>query len=310
MVLPCHVLAYSDYLIAGGENIGIQLQMDGVFVIGSYEIDGVNPSEEAGLKIGDKIIRIDGQSVSSMNDITSFLSKNREETIQIGYMRNEKEMTTLLTLKNHKTGLYLKDTISGIGTLTFIDPNTKLFGALGHEIVDSTSGKLVESHAGIIFPSTIRGIKKSGNGVPGEKNASFQPSTLLGSISENTNKGIFGVYDREVREDNLYKVANIEDIKVGDAKIRTVIEGDTVEEFDIEIKKIRNTKDNTKNIVFQITDQELLEKTGGIIQGMSGSPIIQGEYIVGAVTHVVVDDPKKGYGILITNMLEEAEKRE
>ncbi len=306
-LLPCNILAYSNYVIASGDNIGIRLNTDGIIIIGTYDIEGTDPATSAGLKVGDKIISIDGKKVTSIEGISSFLSRNSKDTVSIGYVRNGKEFKTNLTLKNKKTGLYLKDTISGIGTLTFVDPNTKRFGALGHEIVDSISGKIVESKEGTIFSSSITSITRSSDGNPGEKNATFNTSDILGQIEKNTNKGIFGEFKSTIGKNNLYKVANIEDIKLGDAKIRTVINGNKVEEYQIKIVKIKETKDNTKNLIFEIMDDTLLEKTGGIIQGMSGSPIIQDEYIVGAVTHVVVDDPTRGYGILITNMLEEAE---
>ncbi len=307
IAIPCNIAAYSDYIIAGGDNIGIKLNTDGIMIIGTYDIEGVDPASQAGLKIGDKIISINNQKVSSIDQISSILSRNSKDTVSLGYVRNGKEQVTELTLKNKKTGLYLKDSISGIGTLTFVDPNTKRFGALGHEIVDSTSGKIVESTNGNIFSSSITSITKSRDGNPGEKNASFNSSEILGEIKENTNKGIFGFYQEEIEDTNLYKVAKIEDVHLGEAKIRTVVDGTKVEEYHIQITKVGDTKDNTKNLLFEITDSTLLDKTGGIIQGMSGSPIIQGEYIVGAVTHVVVDDPTRGYGILITNMLEEAE---
>lgn len=306
-IIPCNIFAYSDYIIASGDNIGIKLNTDGIIIIGTYDINKVSPASQAGLQVGDKIVSINGKEVSSIQEISSILSRNSIDTISIGYVRNGKEFNTQLTLKDKKTGLYLKDTISGIGTLTFVDPNTKRFGALGHEIVDSTSGKIVESKSGSIFSSSISSITKSRDGTPGEKNASFNTSDILGQIKKNTNKGIFGNYQSKIEDTKLYKVAGIEEIKLGEAKIKTVIKDNEVEEYQIKIVKIQDTKDNTKNIIFEITDKALLEKTGGIIQGMSGSPIVQNEYIVGAVTHVVVDDPTRGYGILITNMLEEAE---
>lgn len=307
IAIPCNIAAYSDYIIASGDNIGIKLNTEGIQIIGTYDIEGVDPASNAGLKIGDKIVSIDNNKVISIDNISSILSRNNKSIISIGYVRNGKEYMTELTLKNKKTGLYLKDSVSGIGTLTFVDPNTKRFGALGHEIVDSSSGKIVESKDGDIFSSSISSITKSRDGNPGEKNATFNTSDIIGEIKKNTNKGIFGFYQEDIEEKHLYKVAHVENVKLGSAKIRTVVSGNKVEEYDIKITKVQETKDHTKNILFEITDSNLLEKTGGIIQGMSGSPIVQGEYIVGAVTHVVVDDPTRGYGILITNMLEEAE---
>ena len=181
-----------------------------------------------------------------------------------------------------------------------------MFGVLGHEITDS-NGNIFISKKGSIFDSKVVGITRSTNGNPGEKNAILYNDNINGTILENTNKGIFGTYTNDIISDKLYKVATIDDVKLGNAKILTVIDNTDIEEFNINILSVRNTKNNLKNIEFEITDNYLIEKTGGIVQGMSGSPIIQGEYIIGAVTHVVVDDPKRGYGILIVNMLEEAE---
>jgi len=305
--IPCNALAYSDYIIASGNNIGIKLETNGIIIVGTYDINGKDPATDAGLKAGDIIISLNNNNVKGIDDFTNFISNNRENSITIGYIRDGIESKTVLNLIDKKTGLYLKDTISGIGTLTFIDPNTKKFGALGHEIVNSISGEIVNASNGDIFTSSITGIIPSRDGNPGEKNASFNSNNVIGNIEENTNKGVFGTYSIEIKENKLYKVADIDDIKLGTAKIKTVLEGTEVNEYDINIISIKETKDKTKNIVFEITDKDLLEETGGIIQGMSGSPIVQGEYIIGAVTHVVVNDPSKGYGILITNMLEEAE---
>jgi stage IV sporulation protein B len=307
IALPNCVFAYSDYIIASGDNIGIKLKTNGVLIIGTYDVNGKDPALEAGLKIGDRVIKVNNRTVSSIDDITSYISSNRNSSIKIGYIRDSREYSTTLILENNKTGLYLKDTISGIGTLTFIDPTTKKFGALGHEITDSTSGKLVDAISGEIFESSIISITPSRGGTPGEKNASFNSSEIVGSIYENTNKGIFGTYDDTINTSKLYKVAKLDEVKTGEAKIKTVISGTEVKEYSINILRVTATNDKTINIVFEITDKDLMAKTGGIVQGMSGSPIIQNGYIIGAVTHVVVDDPSKGYGILITNMLEEAE---
>ena len=166
--------------------------------------------------------------------------------------------------------------------------------------------KILEVKDGKLYNSTVTAIEPSRDGNPGEKNAVFKEKTI-GNIKENTNKGIFGTYNEQIPEKKLYKVAHPKEIKTGSAKILTVLEDEKIEEYTINILKISDTKEKTKNLLFEITDEKLLEKTGGIIQGMSGSPIIQNDYIIGAVTHVVVDNPKRGYGIFITNMLEEAE---
>lgn len=310
-IIPQTILAYSDKIIASGETVGIKLNTDGILIVGSYEINGHNPLLDAGLKSGDIIDQINNKKVSKVEDLVEIINTCNCKNIKISYIRDKNTASTNLELYEEngtlKTGLYVKDSISGVGTLTFIDPNTKLFGVLGHEIADSTTGNIVDIRDGTIFNSSITGITRSSKGNPGEKNAILYNDKVNGTISENTKKGIFGKYTSSFDDTKLYTVASIDDIKIGDADILTVLNGNEVEKFKIKIKSVKDTRDKLKNIEFEITDPTLLEKTNGIIQGMSGSPIIQGDYIIGAVTHVVVEDPHKGYGILITNMLEEAE---
>lgn len=307
--MPLNALAYSDYIIAGGDNIGIELNASGVLVVGTYDINNYSPAQESGIMIGDTITKVNDKKVYSIEELVSNIGNN--DTVKITYERNDKEYSTNLKLIKdsdnvYKTGLYVKDSISGVGTLTFIDPNTNLFGALGHEIIEKNTGKILEIKDGTIYDSTVTSITRSSKGNPGEKNARYDKSSVQGTISENTIHGIFGNYTDQIDTTSLYKVATIDDIKLGKAYIRTVLNGNEIKEYEINITKITD-KNTIKNITFDITDPELLETTGGVVQGMSGSPIIQGEYIIGAVTHVVVDNPTKGYGILITNMLEEAE---
>lgn len=309
-IMPISILAYSDYIIAGGENVGIEIKSKGVIIVGMYEVKGKNIAKNANLKIGDTIISINNKEVNSIEDMTNIIGNNKEE-INIKYIRNNKIEETKLNLikdenNTYKTGLYIKDKIKGIGTLTYIDPSTKLFGALGHEIVEKTTGEILEVNEGNIYTSKVVSVEPSRNGIPGEKNASISDE-IIGKINENTKKGIFGKYEKQIPEKKLYKVAKLEDIKPGEAKILTVLNDNNIEEYKIEILKISNQEEKTKNLLFEITDEKLLRTTGGIVQGMSGSPIIQDDYIIGAVTHVIVDSPTKGYGILITNMLEEAE---
>lgn len=313
-IIPINALAYSDYIIAGGENIGIEIHSKGVMIVGLYQVENKYPATEAGLKIGDIITTIEGENVSSVEDMVQKINTHKNKgTIQIGYSREKQELNTHLNLYKdetgvYKTGLYVKDSITGIGTLTFVDPGNHTFGALGHEIIEKSTGRILEIKDGRIFESNVTSITPSKDGIPGEKNAEFHYEKVNGTISENTTKGIFGTYTGELEGKTKYKVATPDEVKKGSAKIRTVLEDKTIHEYEISITKIdRNAKQKTKNIVFEITDPVLLEKTGGIVQGMSGSPIIQDDLIIGAVTHVVVDNPQKGYGIFITNMLEEAE---
>ena len=310
LCIPTFASAYSDYIIVGGENIGIELKADGVMVVGFYKVNNEYIANKAGLEIGDMITAIDNQEVNSIYDLTNKI-KTSDGNITIEFKRDNTTKYIDLQLtkdanNNYKTGIYVKDSVTGIGTLTYIDPNTKLFGALGHEITDSRTGKMLVISGGSIYESKVTDIEPSSNGVPGEKNAQINLEGTQGTIYENTIKGIFGTYTDEIDNSKLYKVAKPEDIKEGKAEILTVLNDDIIEKYEIEITNI-STNQETKNISFKITDEALLEKTNGIVQGMSGSPIIQGEYIIGAVTHVVVDNPHKGYGIFITNMLEEGE---
>lgn len=311
LIIPNYALAYSDYIVAGGENIGIELNSKGVIIVGTYEVNGINPAKEANLRAGDKIIKINDKDVINIEEMLKVIeNSNNKSNIKITYLRGNKTNDTSLKLSKssdniYKTGLYVKDSISGVGTLTFIDPNTKLFGALGHEIIEKNTGQKLEIKDGKIYSSTVTGITRSDIGKPGEKAARYDSSDIFGNVKENTTSGIFGNYTSTIPDKKLYKVAKEDEVKTGNATIFTVIDGNTIESFAINILKIN--KNTTKNILFEITDSRLLRNTGGIVQGMSGSPIIQDNFIVGAVTHVVVDDPTKGYGIFITTMLEEAE---
>lgn len=310
LLIPLKLYAYSDYIIASGENIGIKLDSKGVIIVGTYEVSGKNPASSAGLKVGDIIEKVNNNDIKNIDDMINEIKNSRNKDISITYKRGSDLKNTILNIDNSsedvKTGLYVKDSITGIGTLTYIDPNTKKFGALGHEIMENSTKKILDINSGTIFPSTVTGIVKAEDGNPGEKNATFDLSKTDGNILENTNKGIFGNYISEINEDKLYKVVDYKDVNLGKAKIKTVLSGNSIGEYDINIISVTNS-DKIKNIIFEITDKELVDKTNGIIQGMSGSPIIQGDNIVGAVTHVVIDNPLKGYGILITNMLEEGE---
>ncbi len=309
LFIPNFVKAYSDYLILGGHNIGIELKANGVVIVGFYDVNHKYIAKDAGLNIGDVITTINDKSINSIKDLTDVVSSS-DGNIKIGYIHNDLKKFTNLTLikqnNSYRTGLYVKDSITGIGTLTYIDPETKLFGALGHEIVDSKTGKIFDVSSGSIYKSLVTDIEPSENGIPGEKNARVLRDESSGDIYENTNKGIFGNYTNAFDDSKKFKVADKNDIKKGKATIYTVLEDDKVEEYEIKIIKTYNNQD-TKNILFEIVDERLLQKTNGIVQGMSGSPIVQGEYIIGAVTHVVVDNPHRGYGIFIKNMLEESE---
>ena len=312
LLIPMNVLAYSDYIIPGGETLGIEINSDGIMVIGFYQIDGKFNKGDPVIKSGDYITEVNGIRVNTVDELTEIVEDNvLEGKVEVTIKRNGKEKTSELSLikdgEVYKTGLYVKDSITGIGTLSYIDPETKVFGALGHEIIEANTNSLVEIRSGMIFRNYITGIEKSASGVPGSKNAKFYYDTVYGKILKNTNVGIYGLYENEMPDKELYEVGNPEEIKIGDASIYTVLDGENINQYSIEITKIDETSD-IKNISFVINDPELIDKTGGVVQGMSGSPIIQNDKIIGAVTHVVIDNPVTGYGIFITTMLEEGEK--
>ena len=304
--IPTSILAYSNEVYLGGENVGIEVKSKGVLVVGFYEVSNKSPGRDAGLKIGDIITKVGDTVISGITDLSGI---DNDKELAITYLRDNMTYETTLTLirdeKNvFKTGLYVKDSIIGIGTLTFIDPETKMFGALGHEIIEKNTGQKFEIKDGKIFKSTVTSVDKSKRSSPGEKNANYYSDVVYGNISKNEKNGIYGIYTKDTSDKELIEVASNDEVDEGKAYIHTVIEGENVEKFEIEIVKIYKDSD-TKNILFEVTDKKLLDKTNGIIQGMSGSPITQNNKIIGAVTHVIVDNPNKGYGIFIKNMLEE-----
>jgi len=310
-IMPQSLLAYSKYIVAGGENIGLSINNKGIIIAGFYKVGDKYPGYDAGLNKGDVIKRANDKEVSSIDDFIGAIKESDGKSLKLVYQRGKQNETTALNLTNEngtlKTGLYVKDMISGIGTLTYIDPESRIYGALGHEVLEQTTGTMINVRDGKIYNSNVTSVEKSVRGEPGAKNANTNSNDVFGDVKENKVSGIFGNYTKEINKDNLYKVAVYEDIKLGEAKIITVIEGTLKKEYSINILKVNNDKTDNKNILFEITDSNLINKTGGIVQGMSGSPIIQGNNIIGAVTNVVVNNPKRGYGILITTMLEEGE---
>lgn len=299
----------------GGETIGIEVQTK-VIVVDSYTVQTgsrvVNPAAESGIRKGDIILNIDGRQIEKIEDVkkalTAFKDGQRDH-MSIIVRRDNQNVTTKIkpVVTNDGTislGLYLKDHILGIGTLTFTYKDH--FGALGHQIKDSS--KLVDeklNDEGVIKRAIVTNIVKGKQGSPGEKKATMFPKEI-GIIQENTITGIFGVLKEEISDRQAIGIKPREEVKRGDAQILTVIDGDKVEAFDIKILEVKSqpTKD-IKGMKIKIVDDRLLEETGGIIQGMSGSPIIQDGRIVGAVTHVLLNDQTTGYGVFIEFMLEE-----
>lgn len=310
-ILPLNVFAYSDYIIPGGKTIGIEVNSKGVLVVGFYKVDNTYIGRDSGFEVGDKIVKVDAKEVNSIDEMIKAIEANESKKVSFIVDRNHSSVELKLTLTQdesgvYKTGLYVKDQITGIGTLTYIDPESRKFGALGHEIMEKTTAMKFEIKDGTIFNASVTGITKSEKNKAGEKNATYNKNEVYGKIEDNEISGIFGNYTENLPNEEKLKVAKPEEVHTGSAIIKTVVDKDIVNEYTIEILKLDDSN-KTKNILFEITDSKLLEETGGVVQGMSGSPIVQDNKIVGAVTHVIVNDSTKGYGIFITTMLKEGE---
>jgi stage IV sporulation protein B len=307
----------------GGQSIGVKLNTVGVLVVGHHQVQAdkgrVSPGEKAGIKKGDIITEINGQQIEKMADVGPFVKQAGEDGKPLDVVikrENEKIKTQLQPEKDvnentYKLGLYIRDSAAGIGTMTFYHPQSKKYGALGHVISDMDTKKPIVVGDGQIVRSTVTSIEKGGKGNPGEKLARFSSDReVIGNIRRNSPFGIFGELNKDISNgvfDKPLPIALSHQVKEGPAKILTVVNNDEVNLFDIEIvSTIPQKFPATKGMVIKVTDPELLEKTGGIVQGMSGSPIIQGDKLVGAVTHVFVNDPTSGYGVHIEWMLNEA----
>lgn len=307
LIIPINVFAYSKYVIPGGETIGIEVNSKGILIVDFYKVNNCFIAKETGFEIGDRIIKVDNIEVNNINEMLNIIKETNKKNINFIVERNNTNLELKLPLTKEngiiKTGLYVKDKINGIGTITYIDPKTKIYGSLGHEIVESKTLSRFEIKDGNIYEASVQSIIKSKRGVAGEKNAITNKNNLYGTVKENEITGIYGTYTKDINKD-LIEISDT--ITTGEAHIKTVIKDDIVEDFKINILQI-DTKSRTKNILFEITDKKLLKETGGIIQGMSGSPIIQNNKLVGAVNYVIVNDTSKGYGIFITTMLEEGD---
>ena len=309
-------------VIPGGQSIGVKINSKGVLVVGHHQVSTdngkISPGEEAGIIVGDLITKINGKEIESIEEVAPYVQKAGEEgkSLNVVIQRNNEEIKTKITPrkdsreKKYKLGLYIRDSAAGIGTLTFYEPKTRKYGALGHVISDMDTKMPIVVKDGYIVPSTVTSIQKGSNGVPGEKLARFTDQNIAGNITKNNQFGIFGELNRQLKNgimDEPIPIALSHQVKPGPAQILTVVNDDKVELFDIEIiNSIPQKFPATKGMVIKITDSRLLEKTGGIVQGMSGSPIIQNGKLVGAVTHVFVNDPTSGYGVHIEWMLNEA----
>ena len=314
-MIPLFVLAYATFpteLVAVGQTVGIEVHCDGVMVIALEEKETHLPGVQAGFLPGDIITQVAGEKVSSLSQFQNILSNAKEEFISVGIYRGGKPMQLRLsTIKDEndkiELGLWLRDSIAGIGTLTFYDPLSGIFGALGHGVSDAESGNLMPMGEGYILPSTVKSVRPGKAGAPGELQGNFEFTRRIGRLLKNTHTGIYGQLEDTTAflPGETLPVGRAADVHVGPAKIRSNVRGSQVDEFDIEISRVFSGGED-RNLLITVTDPQLISITGGIVQGMSGSPIIQNGKIVGAVTHVLINNPEKGYGILIESMLEDA----
>ena len=295
-------------VIVGGTPFGLKLFTNGVVII---EIDDKDsPAKKSGLKVNDIIKEANNIKVESNEQLKEIINKSDGKELEIKIQRNSKSITKKITPKktddSYVLGVWIRDSTAGIGTITYFDPENKSFGALGHGICDQDTGMLMPLKNGEILNAKISHFTKANEGIVGGLNGYFDDDKI-GTITINNGYGIYGSYEYTYNDQYL-EVAYDNEIKNGDAYILSTIEGNKPQKYAVKLSKIDTNQNSGKNMIVSVKDKKLLEKTGGIIQGMSGSPIIQNGRIVGAVTHVFINSPEKGYGICISNMLSNYEQ--
>ena len=298
-----------------GRAIGMKLYTDGVLVVGMSEIEGKKPYENTGIQEGDRIIQINENNINNTTDLIQEVNSSNGNKINVKYVHDEETVTVSMKparsgSNEYKLGLWVRDAAAGVGTLTFYEPSTGMFATLGHGILDIDTSNLIQIANGELVTTNILDIQKGEKGTPGEIRGTIESGYTIGKISKNTSFGVFGVLNSpsylSISAKDEIEVATREQIKTGQAEIICELENGKKENYTIEIQKIftGNNEDN-KSMLLKVTDERLIEKTGGIIQGMSGAPIIQNGKFVGAVTHVLVNDPTMGYGVFADIMLKQ-----
>lgn len=304
----------------GGTTIGVKLNTKGVLVVGHTEIESssgeiTSPGRDAGIEVGDVIVSVNNEAINTTKELVQKIKASSQDKANLTIMRKNEEILKEISLgkenNENKLGLWVRDSTSGIGTLTFYDKETKTFGALGHPITDCDTNKSYDIKSGCLLKSSVISVRKGEKGCPGELRGLFvDESNTIGDITKNAESGIYGLTEQQLVNEKYNKPIKVgfrNEIKEGKAKIITTIDENGPKEYDIEIVKLLPQDDvGSKSMVIKVTDEELLEKTGGIVQGMSGSPIIQNGKLVGAVTHVLINKPDVGYGIYIEWMLKDA----
>ncbi len=306
-----------------GTVAGVKLYTSGILVVGMSEIEGIDnkkhkPYANSGIEEGDTIISIDDTKISSTQELINTVNSSKGKNLSIQYMHDNATATCSITPvktnnNEYKLGLWVRDSAAGVGTVSFYDPSNKTFGALGHGITDIDTEELINIESGEFVTTRILNITKGEEGSPGKIQGTIENQNNIGSIYKNTKFGIYGTVENTSELDIDYskemEVALREEIKEGKATILCNLDGNTPKEYEIEIEKIylENNYDN-KSMKIKVTDEELINKTGGIIQGMSGSPIIQNGKFIGAVTHVLINNPKEGYGVFGDIMLKQSKE--
>ena len=299
-------------LVPVGQPIGVKLFSDGVLVIGLS--DGENAAKQCGLKEGDIITAVGGESLDTIEQLRACLNANGAAEAALTVRRGSRTLTLEASPQRDESGEYrlgawVRDSMAGIGTMTFYDPKSGAFGALGHGVTDVDTGKLLPLDHGSIMNASVKTVKKGERGAPGELKGEFDFTRDCGTLYANTDCGIFGrlsPQDAETLGGKSYPIAKKDEIRPGQATILAAVSGNETKEYTIEIEKVYPASDTARNLLLRVTDEELLAQTGGVVQGMSGSAIVQNGRLVGAVTHVLLDDPSRGYGIFIENMLDAA----
>lgn len=300
-----------------GTPFGIKMFSEGAIVVGFTDIQqpggNANPAKEAGLRMGDRILSIDETDTHSNEDVAQAIQQAKDRPVTVHYIRGEQSMTTQLQAVQDqesgtwRAGMWVRDSSAGIGTLTFIDHQTGIYAGLGHSISDVDTGESIALRTGEIGPVTITGYESGAVGAPGQLKGRFTSDISIGDIILNGTSGVYGKI-RIVGDGQDMPVAQAQEIKEGPAQILTTISGTTPQWYDVEIERLSLTEeDPNRNMLLRVTDPALLHTTGGIVQGMSGSPVVQNGHLVGAVTHVLVNDPTRGFGIFAENMLETAD---
>ena len=300
-----------------GESFGIKLYTDGVIVVGTKDVDTsngtCNPAKDAGIEKGDIIVEINGEKMTSASQVENILNDNNGKSYKIKVKRNSNyKFFTVKPMYSpsqgcYKVGLWVRDSTAGIGTITFFNPENQTVAALGHPITDVDTNEIMPILDGEAVKANVTKLYKSKAGEAGSLCCDFTNETI-GTLTENTQNGIYGKYECEVNKSLAYEIASPQEIERGQAQIICTVDGDGPKLYTVEITRVSYRENNSgKNMVVKVVDEELLEKTGGIVQGMSGSPIIQNGKLVGALTHVIVDNPQKGYAIFAQSMVEESE---